>query len=320
MRVISLASGSSGNALFVEAGPGGRTKLLIDAGISTRVLTHRLLSIGVRPEQLQGILLTHEHSDHVLGVPLLIKRYAVPVIADSRTYNTLEKSVIAGIWQTGIGGTVSLESTLLAEAQEEHVAASVMVHEAEEAIQEAGKQYFYPMAVGTHCRVGDIEITSFAISHDAVAPCGFLLHAGGCRVCVVTDCGEVTPAMLEAMQLADLLVIESNHDRVQLLRGPYSYSLKQRILSSTGHLSNDQAAEAILRTWRGNDVRWLWLAHLSRTNNTPALALRSVRTNLQAAGADLGLVHISVAPPGIGPMWDSTRLWSASTLWEMPPL
>jgi metal-dependent hydrolase (beta-lactamase superfamily II) len=87
MRVISLASGSSGNALLVEAGPAGRTKLLIDAGISTSVLTRRLLSIGVSPQQLQGILLTHEHSDHVLGVPLLMKRYAIPVIADARTYS-----------------------------------------------------------------------------------------------------------------------------------------------------------------------------------------------------------------------------------------
>ncbi|HEY7416151.1 MAG TPA: MBL fold metallo-hydrolase [Ktedonobacteraceae bacterium] len=318
MRVISLASGSSGNALFVEAGPAGRTKLLVDAGISTYVLTHRLLSFGVNPKQLQGILITHEHSDHVLGVPLLMKRYAIPVIADMRTYNALEASVARGAWQSDGGVPISLESTLVLEAQEEQVPTSKMAHEVEEVVCEENERYFRPLAVGAHCQIGDIEITSFATSHDAVAPCGFLLHAGGCRVCVVTDCGEIRPAMLEIMRLADLLVIEANHDRTQLLRGPYPHKLKMRILSATGHLSNDQSAEAILHTWHGDSVRWLWLAHLSRTNNTPALALRSVRTSLQAAGADLALVHVSVAPPGMGPVWDSTQLWNRQTLWEMP--
>ena len=317
MRVISLASGSSGNALLVEAGPAGRTKLLIDAGISTYMLTHRLLSIGVRPEHLQGILITHEHSDHVLGVPLLMKRYAIPVIADPRTYNALEASVAARTWLSDTGAPISLESTLVLEAQEEQVPTSKVVHEAEEAVSEKSERTFHPLAVGASCRVGDIEITSFPTSHDAVAPCGFLLHAGGCRICVVTDCGEIAPAMLDIMRLADLLVIEANHDRTQLLRGPYPYKLKMRILSATGHLSNDQTAEAILHTWHGDSVRWLWLAHLSRTNNTPTLALQSVRASLQAAGADLALVHISVAPPGMGPMWDSTQLWNRRTLWEM---
>jgi phosphoribosyl 1,2-cyclic phosphodiesterase len=317
MRVISLASGSSGNALLVEAGPAGRTKLLIDAGISTSVLTRRLLSIGVSPQQLQGILLTHEHSDHVLGVPLLMKRYAIPVIADARTYSALEASVATGAWPSDNDAPVPLESMLVLEAQEEQVPTSKIVYEAEEVICEKSERTFHPLAVGTSCRVGDVEITSFPTSHDAVAPCGFLLHAGGCRVCVVTDCGEITPAMLDVMQLADLLVIEANHDRTQLLRGPYPYKLKMRILSATGHLSNDQAAEAILHTWHGDSVRWLWLAHLSRTNNTPALALRSIRASLQAAGADLALVHISVSPPDMGPMWDSTQLWNRRTLWEM---
>ena len=131
--------------------------------------------------------------------------------------------------------------------------------------------------------IGDIEVVSFPVSHDAVAPCGYLLSAGGCRVCLVTDSGEVTPTMLEAMNQADLLILESNHDRERLLRGPYPYALKQRILSSTGHLSNDQAAEAVLRTWRTDAVRWLWLSHLSRTNNTPKIALQSMRSRIQEA-------------------------------------
>ncbi len=123
--------------------------------------------------------------------------------------------------------------------------------------------------------------------------------------------------MLEAMKQADLLILESNHDRERLLRGPYPYSLKQRILSPTGHLSNDQAAEAVLRSWRMDGVRWLWLSHLSRTNNTPRLALNSMRTRIQEAGADLAQIHISVLPPEMGEVWDSTQLWQNTSLWDM---
>jgi phosphoribosyl 1,2-cyclic phosphodiesterase len=111
-------------------------------------------------------------------------------------------------------------------------------------------------------------------------------------------------------------VLESNHDRQRLLRGPYPYALKQRILSSTGHLSNDQAADAVLRTWRPDGVRWLWLSHISRTNNTPDLARSSMYTNLQRAGVNLAHIHISVSPATLGPIWDSTQLWHTSSLWQ----
>ena len=123
--------------------------------------------------------------------------------------------------------------------------------------------------------------------------------------------------MLEAMQQADLLVLESNHDRQKLLRGPYPYTLKQRILSATGHLSNDQAAEAVLRTWRTDGLRWLWLSHLSRTNNTPAMARNSMLSRITAAKANPGQVHITTLPPGMGSVWDSAQLWQMSSLWEM---
>jgi phosphoribosyl 1,2-cyclic phosphodiesterase len=123
--------------------------------------------------------------------------------------------------------------------------------------------------------------------------------------------------MLEAMSQADLLILESNHDRARLLRGPYPYALKQRILSPTGHLSNDQAAEAVLRTWRTDAVRWLWLSHLSRTNNTPKLALQSMRTRIQEARVNLEQIHISVLPHTMGGTWDSTQLWHVPSLWEM---
>jgi phosphoribosyl 1,2-cyclic phosphodiesterase len=303
MRVVSLGSGSSGNALFVEAGPQGRTKLLVDAGLTGRVLTERLRKLHVTLSELQGVLLTHEHSDHTIGVATLMKRYGIPVIADPQTYDAVQESSRSGLWRTDSGNLV-MNTTALQEGE--------LRAEAHEAAMLA-----FP--VGSKRSIGDIEITSFPISHDAIAPCGYLLEAGGCRVCIVTDSGEVTPTMLNVMQHADLLILESNHDRDRLIRGPYPQHLKKRILSPTGHLSNEQAADAVLRTWRPDGVRWLWLAHISRTNNTPSLALESMRTRLQAANANLSQIHISVSPPGMGHVWDSTQLWQASSLWEMKP-
>ncbi|GAC1631164.1 MAG: MBL fold metallo-hydrolase [Ktedonobacteraceae bacterium] len=300
MRVVSLGSSSSGNALLVEAGPQGRTKILVDAGLTGRVLTERLRKVHVSPTQLQGVLLTHEHSDHVIGLSSLSKRHGVPVIADSRTYDAVKESLHSTMWRA--------DSDQLAMSIASSEIASFPAPNTMETLA-------FP--VGSQGSVGDIEITSFPISHDAIAPCGYLLEAGGCRVCIVTDSGEVTQAMLDVMQHADLLILESNHDRDRLIRGPYPQHLKKRILSTTGHLSNEQAADAVLRTWRPDGVRWLWLAHLSRTNNTPVLALNSMRTRLLAANANLSQIHISASPPDMGHVWDSTQLWHASSLWEM---
>ncbi len=299
MRVVSLGSGSSGNALFVEAGPQGRTKLLVDAGLTGRVLTDRLRKLNVSPSDLQGVLLTHEHSDHTISVPTLTKRYGVPAIADPRTYKAVQENARYGTWRTDSSNLMNA-SPIDTEPQSPLSEEAILV-----------------LPVGSQRTVGDIEITSFPISHDAIAPCGYLLKAGGCRVCIVTDSGEVTPAMLDVMQHADLLILESNHDRDRLIRGPYPQHLKKRILSPTGHLSNDQAAEAVLRTWRPDGVRWLWLAHISKTNNTPTLALNNMRARLQAANANLSQIHISVSPPDMSHVWDSTQLWRVSSLWEM---
>lgn len=355
MRIISLGSGSSGNAYLVEAGPQGRTRLLVDAGFSARVLTERLRMAGCQPGQLRAVLITHEHSDHILGLPVLMKRYQVPVFADPRTLSEMRAIFASGEFRSESGVLLNLEAEITAL---DSAGTSVLVREervlietasaAEESLpsgpallrgpSEPGEASSTPgdvslpaaigqsgddslwraLPVGTNCVIGDIEVHSFPVSHDAIAPCGYMLSAGGCRVCIVTDSGEVTPVMLGAIARADLLILESNHDRERLIRGPYPYHLKQRILSPTGHLSNAQAAEAVLRTWRYDAVRWLWLAHLSRTNNTPKLALSSMKNTLRAAGANLAQIHISALRPDIGGTWDSTRLWHDAHLWELP--
>ena len=310
MRVVSLGSGSSGNAFLIEAGPNGRTKLLVDAGFSEPILRDRLRSVGVSLSQIQAVLITHEHADHILGLPAITKRYATPLVADPRTLSAIEHIFAAGILRSESGALVSLEATR-SDVKAEYVYVEE-ISSSRTILDNA-----IDLAAGSRCMLGDIEVISFPVSHDAVAPCGYLLSAGGCRLCVVIDSGEVTSTMLEAMKQADLLILESNHDRERLLRGPYPYALKQRILSSTGHLSNDQAAEAVLRTWRTDAVRWLWLSHLSRTNNTPKIALQSMQSRIQTAGANLTQIHISVLSHKMGGMWDSTQLWHVPSLWEM---
>jgi phosphoribosyl 1,2-cyclic phosphodiesterase len=318
MRVVSLGSGSSGNSVLIEAGPERRTKLLVDAGLSARVLAERLSRFDVTISQLQGVLLTHEHSDHVLGLPTLARRYGLPAIADPRTYAAFEQAMLSGVWSTGTGALPPLApSHLLNLTQIGDARTGTEQQIPTEITYPATSFPFISFPVGTRRVIGDIEVVSFPISHDATAPCGYLLQASGCRVCVVTDSGEVTPVMIDHIAQADLLILESNHDRERLMRGPYPQHLKKRILSSTGHLSNSQTAEAVLRTWRADSIRWLWLAHLSKTNNTPSLAQRSLREHLLLAQVNPSQIHVSALPPDPGPIWDSTQLWHAPSLWEM---
>lgn len=265
VRVVSLGSGSSGNALLIQT---GRTAVLVDAGFGPRMLASRLRAVGVTPGMLSAILLTHEHADHARGAAQLATQHGIPLVADPRT--------LAAVF--------------------------------EQAAAYTGKTYTcerVELPIGRETRLHDIQVRSFAVSHDAVAPCGYLLATSAWSVCFATDTGEAGAAMVEAMRAAHLLVIEANHDVDRLVKGPYPWPLKKRILSPTGHLSNEQTCRA-LEGVLDDGARWVWLAHLSRTNNTPDLARAHVRDFLRERG--LAHVRITVAPPDIGPVWDSATL------------
>ena len=271
MRVISLGSGSSGNALLVQS---GETTVLVDAGFQARLLTGRLRSAGIAPASLSAILLTHEHGDHACGALSLACQYGIPILSDPHTIDALMKQSSRETRPTG----------------------------------------WTPERVelprGRSARLGSLEIRSFAISHDAVAPCGFTLATSAWRVGVMTDTGMVGPQAIEALRGAHLLVIEANHDKARLLDGPYPWYLKQRILGPTGHLSNEQTGDALTQMLDDGPC-WLWLAHLSRTNNTPDLARAQVSEMLRSRG----LKHIKPAPlpREIGPIWDTASLWGAAS-------
>lgn len=271
MRVISLGSGSSGNALLVQS---GETSVLVDAGFPLRLLAGRLRSLGIAPTSLSAILLTHEHGDHSCGALSLACQHDVPLLSDPRTIDALLKQPSREARPTGW---------------------------TPERVE---------LPAGRSTRLGSLEIRSFAISHDAVAPCGFTLATSAWRVGVMTDTGMVGPQAVEALRGAHLLVIEANHDKARLLDGPYPWYLKQRILGPTGHLSNEQTGEALTQMLDDGPC-WLWLAHLSRTNNTPDLARAQVSEMLRARG----LKHIKPAPlpREIGPVWDTASLWGVTT-------
>lgn len=267
MKVRSLGSGSSGNALLIES---GSTRLLIDAGLPPRLLFARLRAAGLKRGQLTAILLTHEHSDHAQGAAVLAREWEAPIISAPETLRQILPTEDEG------GPRCAIE----------------------------------PLAVGASLRVGSLDVSSFPVPHDAIAPCGYLISSQGWRVCVAIDTGMAQGPLLEALRAAQLLILEANHDHQRLLNGPYPWHLKKRILSPTGHLSNDQAANA-LEAIVDNTPRWVWLAHLSRTNNTPDLARARITERLSRLGASS--IRPDVLPPGPGLEWDS------ATIWDHPP-
>lgn len=230
LQIHALASGSSGNAMLVQA---GETNLLIDAGLPVRTLASHLARRGVTASALDAIFLTHEHSDHSSGAGAMARRCAAPIVANAETLA----------------------------AYSERDALPFPVCE---------------MATGAERGVGNIGVRSFAVPHDAASPVGYVLEAGGTRIVYVVDVGHITATIREAIRGAGLVVIEANHDIDWLWRGPYTPDMKARVASATGHLSNADCADLIAAHLELDGPCCIWLAHLSRVNNSPSLAKRTI--------------------------------------------
>ncbi|HUX68368.1 MAG TPA: MBL fold metallo-hydrolase [Terriglobales bacterium] len=243
-----LGSGSRGNAAVVAS---SRTRLLVDAGFSRRELLRRMQLAGHGEEGLDGILITHEHSDHVAGLPRLAARLPCPVWINPGTRAAL-----------GAAG---------------------------EALPRVEG-----FAAGDSFQIGDIEVTSFSIPHDAADPVAFCFRAEGVRIAFVTDLGYLAANVKQHLRGADCAVIESNHDLELLKSGGYPWALKQRVLGRLGHLSNLSLAEFLATEYDGA-ASHLVLAHLSENNNLPSLALLSAQRALAGRG---GSPRLHVAPQG----------------------
>ncbi|MEA2259360.1 MAG: hypothetical protein QOJ51_2185 [Acidobacteriaceae bacterium] len=279
MRMTVLASGSKGNSTIVSS---SRTRILVDAGLSCRELLKRMQMADEDPAAIDALLITHEHQDHVQGLAVLARKLGVPVYFTQATHRAWMRSMMPHKRMT-YAAWLALRQQDLAQRQATEVAPATAAPEIECADEApGGKQedlakdpcslpgveYF---AAGTGFSIGDIAITPFTIPHDAADPVGFVFEADGVRMAIATDLGYMPPNVKMAIRNCDVLMIESNHDLEMLRDGPYPWSVKQRVMSRVGHLSNEAVSDFLEKNYDGN-ASYVVLAHLSECNNLPELA------------------------------------------------
>lgn len=240
MKLYSIASGSSGNSIFVGKEE-TRRGILVDTGISKKRIEEGLASENMSFENIEGIFITHEHSDHICGLGPILRKYAVPVFATERT--------IAKILNGGKCGKVDTDLF-------QCIRPDVPVH------------------------VCGMEVMPFSISHDAADPVCYTVSDGTGKVAVATDMGEYTDYTLSHLEDCGGLLLEANHDINMLQAGSYPYQLKLRILGKEGHLSND-ACGRMLRKLVRYKLKNILLGHLSQENNYPELAYETVKYELE---------------------------------------
>lgn len=243
VRICVLASGSSGNCLWVEA---GATRALIDAGLPLRETRRRCLDAGLPFAELTDLFLTHEHADHSHAAGILARKLGLRVHATRGTMRALRDP--------------------------------------------PPEELRFAVRAGVPVQLGALRVTPIALPHDAHEPVAYSFDDGAVRAAIVTDLGCAARTVVRALQGLDALILEMNHDLQMLLDGPYPWSLKQRIRSDHGHLSNAQAAGLLEEVLHGG-LRHLTLAHLSEHNNTPSRARRAADKILEKHGSP---AHVQV--------------------------
>ncbi len=237
MELCSIASGSSGNCIYAASDD---CHLLLDVGISGKRVESGLNSLGLKTSEMDGILITHEHADHISGLGVISRKYGLPIYATQGTIDEILKSSSLGEMEVSLFRTIQPEVPF---------------------------------------RIGDITVLPFSKSHDAADPVSFLLRSGQKSLAVVTDLGTYDDRMAERLRGLDVLLLEANHDVHMLEVGSYPYPLKQRILGDRGHLSNERAGQLLGQVLHDR-TRHIFLGHLSKENNYPDLALESVKMEI----------------------------------------
>jgi phosphoribosyl 1,2-cyclic phosphodiesterase len=236
LKFCSLSSGSSGNCYYIGSTDGG---ILIDAGISAKNIRKFLDEKGISINTIMGVLVTHNHTDHIKGIEVLSRKYSIPVYTSIRVWESIIKP----------GSKIS-------------------------------RDYFREIFLQKIFNVAGIDIEAFPVSHDAPETIGFYINSGGKKITVATDLGYISEQAAAYIREANLLVIESNYDENMLLAGHYPPFLKKRIMSDKGHLGYHQTSAFLADNINGN-LEHICLAHLSKQNNTPELALQSISEALQ---------------------------------------
>jgi len=292
VRFTVLASGSKGNCTVVT---GGRTRILVDAGLSCRELFRRMRLADEEPETLDAIVVTHEHQDHVGGLAVTARKLGIPVYFTEGTHRAWmrwlspRRQMTYAQWlercrKQAAERQAEAETTAAEGDPDDPEAEPVPACQLEPAVQAAfsdqppsrkedptwlpSVEYFQ---AGQPFEIGDIAVSPFTIPHDAADPVGFVFRAEGVRIAFATDLGYIPPNVKAQLNGVDLLLLESNHDLEMLRDGPYPWQVKQRVLSRVGHLSNEAAAEFLENGYDGQ-AAYVILAHLSESNNLPELA------------------------------------------------
>ena len=292
VRFTVLASGSKGNCAVVT---GGRTRILVDAGLSCREICRRMRLAGEEPATLNAIVVTHEHSDHVGGLAVTARNLGIPVYFTEGTHRAWMR------WLTPRRQMTYAQwlDECRKQAAERQAEAATIVEESDPDDPEAepapagqpgperqadssgrppsrredptwlpAVEYFQ---AGQPFAIGDIAVSPFTSPHDAADPVGFVFKTEGVRMAFATDLGYIPPNVKAQLNGVDLLLLESNHDLEMLRDGPYPWPVKQRVLSRVGHLSNEAAAQFLEHGYDGQ-AAYVILAHLSESNNLPELA------------------------------------------------
>lgn len=249
-KFCSLFSGSTGNSLLVET---ENSKVLIDAGESAKKITDALSLINVDIADIDGILVTHEHSDHVKSLGTISKKYNIPVYANSETWNAMPEQ----------------EAKVIAD----------------------NKKFFL---TNEQFEIKDLCFKPFSIPHDAINPCGFNIFNKNKKISVATDLGHITPELLSNLEKSSFALLEANYDSNILRYSKYPYSLKQRIAGPNGHLSNNNSGELISSLIK-TGLNCVMLGHLSKENNFPELAYKTVVEEIISHHYDEADVKVSVA-------------------------
>ena len=289
VRFTVLGSGSKGNATLIEAND---TRLLVDCGLSCRELFRRVRAAGSEPEKIDAIIVTHEHADHVGGISVTARKLGIPVYFTEGTHRAWQKwiepskqmSRAEWLEECRKRAAERLQSDSLPQEAKDSDATAAHDPKTESPTEETVLQstekearpaswlpkveYFVP---GTGFSIGNLQVEAFTTPHDAADPVGFVFACEGIRMGYATDLGYMPPNVKAQLKNLDLLLLESNHDLEMLRDGPYPWSVKQRVLSRVGHLSNDATAQFLAEEYDGS-AKYVILAHLSENNNLPELA------------------------------------------------
>lgn len=234
LELCAIASGSSGNCICVGD---DNTHVLIDAGISGKRIENGLNEFDLKADEMQGILVTHEHIDHIAGVGVMARRYGIPIYSTAGTMEAMKHSKSVGKIEEGL---------------------------------------FRVITPGEKFSIGELDFHPISISHDAADPVAYKVTNGSKAVAVVTDLGNYNQTMVDELQGLDALLLEANHDVKMLQMGTYPYPLKQRILGDRGHLSNERSGQFLCELLHDHFGTVL-LGHLSKENNYEKLAYEAVR-------------------------------------------